>query len=813
MLTSQLNQMPRDFVKLLLHMAYISMSKDQHKKGHTLDLIISRSDDELISECSVLPSLGSDHNLIDCLIDYAKPSPLRVRSTVRNFKKMNKIDFSNDLNAVVNALELRGTVDEMLQQLDSSVDGVLDARAPSQTRTRSLRPRFPWYNEEINDARRIRRKLERKWRKTKSEENHSAYLDQCHSVNKLIHTAKETYYKHELESSDNKNMYVILNNLLHNNVKSLPACDSVSDLCNSFAQFFNNKVAKIRGDLVKNSDVVQDVANPSDVNHNVVAFESFKPVDTEDIEKIVRSASNKSCVLDTLPMWLFKDNMEIMCQALKVIVNESFASGVFPSRLKEAIVCPVLKKSTLDKNVLQNYRPVSNIRYYSKIIEKIASIQLQDHLRAHGLQEEYQSAYRAQHSTETALLRVKTDILTEMDNGRAVFVVLLDLSAAFDTVDHQILLDCLSTNFNITGVALGWIRSYLLDRSFRVSTGGDLSVSEDAEGSGSTEPAVSKKVNLEYGVPQGSVLGPLFFVLYTNYIGHIIRRFGIKFHIYADDIQLYIPFDPKIASASRIALTKLTSCINEIYKWMTKNMLKLNNSKTEFFVAASTHNMKILQDVSLKIGDITIKPSSAIKNLGVIFDQAMSMESHVKSLVKTINFHLRNIYRIRRYITVDSCHHLVRSLVLSRLDYANSLLLGISAKDRKKLQSLQNRAARIIFRCNRFEPSAPLRRELHWLPVNERVIFKILLLTYKGVNNLAPGYVAELLTEYIPGRENMRSGNKHLLTVRRTNRQVGDSAFDIAGPRHWNSLPLHIRLSPSVSVFKKLLKTHLFPSI
>jgi hypothetical protein len=476
-------------------------------------------------------------------------------------------------------------------------------------------------------------------------------------------------------------------------------------------------------------------------------------------------------VLDTLPRWLFKDNNETMCQALKVIVNKSFSSGEFPSKLREAIVCPVLKKSTLDKNVLQNYRPVSNIRYYSKIMEKIASVQLQDHLRIHGLQEEFQSAYRARHSTETALLRVKTDIMAEMDVGKAVFVVLLDLSAAFDTVDHQILLDCLSTQFNITGVALKWIRSYLRDRSFRVSTGGDIPVTEDAEGSGSTTSGASEKVRLDYGVPQGSVLGPLFFVLYTNYIGNIIRQHGINFHIYADDIQLYLAFDPRIDGAAELALAKLTSCIKDIHRWMTRNMLKLNNSKTEFFVASSPHNLNKLQDISLKIGNVTINPSSTIKNLGVTFDRTMSMENHVKSVVKTVNFHLRNIYRIRRYITVESCHHLVRSLVLSRLDYANSLLMGISDKDRRKLQTLQNRAARIIFRCNRLEPSAPLRRELHWLPVKERVVFKVLLLTYKGVNNLAPAYLAEFLKKYTPGRVNLRSGNQHLITVPRTHRQ------------------------------------------
>ena len=136
-------------------------------------------------------------------------------------------------------------------------------------------------------------------------------------------------------------------------------------------------------------------------------------------------------------------------------------------------------------------------------------------------------------------------------------VVLLGLTVAFDKVDHQILLDRLLTSFNITGVALRWIRSYLRGRSFRVSTGGDLSVSEDAEG--------SENVRIDYGVPQGSVLGPLYFVLYTNYIGNIILQHGIKYHVYVDDIQLHISFDPKDENASNMALVKLSACINDIH--------------------------------------------------------------------------------------------------------------------------------------------------------------------------------------------------------------------------------------------------------
>ena len=132
------------------------------------------------------------------------------------------------------------------------------------------------------------------------------------------------------------------------------------------------------------------------------------------------------------------------------------------------------------------------------------------------------------------------------------------------------------------------------------------------------------------------------------------------------------------------------------------------------------------------------------------------MSHHVRTIVKNVNFHLRSIYRIRRYITIESCHHLVRALILSRLDYANSLMLGISAKDRNQLQKLQNRAVRIVFRAERLHPSAPLLRTLHWLPVDQRIKFKVLLYVFKGVHGLAPPYLNEFLVPYSPGRPNLR---------------------------------------------------------
>ena len=204
-----------------------------------------------------------------------------------------------------------------------------------------------------------------------------------------------------------------------------------------------------------------------------------------------------------------------------------------------------------------------------------------------------------------------------------------------------------------------------------------------------------------------------------------------------------------------------------------------------------------------------IQRSPKHRNLGV----TLSMTDHVKTIVKSVNFHLRNIRRIRRFITVGSCHHLVRALILSRLDYANSLMLGISAKDRNQLQKLQNRAARIVFRAERRHPSAPLLRTLHWLPVDQRIKFKVLLCVYKAINGLAPPYINELIMPYASDRYNLRSSDDTLLLHNpRTSKRYGDMSFHADAPRLWNSLPFNIRNSTSVMVFRKQLKTYLFPS-
>ena len=376
-------------------------------------------------------------------------------------------------------------------------------------------------------------------------------------------------------------------------------------------------------------------------------------------------------------------------------------------------------------------------------------------------------------------------------------MVLLDLSAAFDTVDHGLLLYRLKNDIGVSGTVLKWFDSYLSSRCSSVSI----------------DNVFSEQSKLVYGVPQGSVIGPVQFVIYTQPMGAIIRSHNVSFHSYADDTQLYVSFNPKIAGAAETALAKLEQCIAGIKEWMNQNKLKLNNDKTEFFIAGSYQSLQKLPKVQLKVADIHIEPSCNIRNLGIIFDSNMTMCKQVNSLVSSGNYQLRNIRRICRYLDQDTRHLVVRALFLSRLDYGNALLYGAKSQDLIRLQSLQNRAAKLIFSASRLDSPSPLLKKLHWLPVTKRIQFKICLHVYKCLNDCGPEYLANLLAHInrpSTAPVTRSATDKTLLAIPFSKKCIGEEAFSVAGPSLWNSLPQHVRNAGSTAVFKKLLKTHLF---
>ena len=442
-----------------------------------------------------------------------------------------------------------------------------------------------------------------------------------------------------------------------------------------------------------------------------------------------------------------------------------------------------------DHNELANYRPIMNLSYITKIIEKVLSKQLIEYLETNKLYPMYQSAYRKDHSTETVLTRLLNDLLLAVDKGQAAIVVTLDQTAAFDMCDVGILTDRLRCEFGIVGDALKLLHSYLTDRTFRVRTSlSDISVSADTE----------------YGVPQGSIMGPLLYVLYTSPLARLVTNLGLQCHFYADDMQLFYVFKDTNVGCERIEL-----CIKSIQGWMKKNFLKLNPEKTEMLLVGSRHVVKHSPVINININGITLKNVENVKSLGVYLNGDLSMEKFVNEKCKSVSLYLRKLGKVRPLLTFDATQSLLNAFVISRLDYCNSLLAGVSQCLINRLQRLQNWAVRILFKLSKYEHVSYYLSEVHWLPVAQRINFKILLLVFKCINNEAPLYLKDTLLPHKPSRA-LRSNNKMLLELPCIKTNYGEKAFSFYGAKSWNKLPLSIKESPSVEIFKKRIKTYLF---
>ena len=252
----------------------------------------------------------------------------------------------------------------------------------------------------------------------------------------------------------------------------------------------------------------------------------FIPVTEIKFRRLIKSTPPKACNLDPLPTWLLKDCLDELLPVLTNIINVSLSSGVVPRSFRASLILPVLKKPNLDPNDLGNYHPIANLPFVSKVLERIVADQLMCYVDSHHLLPGNQSAYRNFHSTETALLKVLNDLLLAVDKGDEAVMFLLDFSAAFDTLDHTVLLwKRLVKDYSITGTVLQWIDSYLQDRTQRVIINGTCSA-----------PSA-----LSCGVPQSSVVAPLLLLLYTGPLAKIITSHqGVNYAIYADDTQIYL---------------------------------------------------------------------------------------------------------------------------------------------------------------------------------------------------------------------------------------------------------------------------------
>ena len=441
----------------------------------------------------------------------------------------------------------------------------------------------------------------------------------------------------------------------------------------TLSTYFVEKINLISHDLeTAAKDLDADNVISSDTECSGTSINAFDVVDSVTVKKIIDKSKKTSCHLDPAPTKFILQFINILLPVIVLLINKSLVLGSVPDCFKKAIVKPLLKKSNLDPCVNKNFRPVSNLCYVSKLLERVVAEQLLKHLEQNSYLDKFQSAYRAGFSTETALLKVLNDALVNINSGNLVLLVLLDLSAAFDTINHSLLLDRLQSSAGICDSALSWFSSYLTNRSQSVLVG----------------TSFSEESTLLCGVPQGSVLGPILFSIYTSSLGKVIESFGIGRQFFADDTQLLNSFSPKPDEVARV-VKNLENCCSKIKEWMLFNRLKLNDDKTEVILLGPEERRNSINLDSIKVGDSDISIVNNVRNLGLYLDSNLSMSSHVNYIVKCCYYHLRRLGQIRKLLSKEAANAIAVASILSRLDYCNSCLWGINLQDIDRLQKIQ----------------------------------------------------------------------------------------------------------------------------
>ncbi|KAF7235229.1 Protein TANC1 [Varanus komodoensis] len=449
----------------------------------------------------------------------------------------------------------------------------------------------------------------------------------------------------------------------------------------------------------------------------------------------LRTEMNSACVgipdefLCPITRELMKEPV-IAADSEKLLLEDKLLVELDGTMLAEkAVVRPVLKKASLDPEVAANYRPVANIPFLGKVLERVVAAQLQSLFDETDYLDPFQSGFRPGYGTESALVALYDDLCRGKDRGSASLLVLLDLSAAFDTIDHGILLDRL-VGLGVGGTAWQWFLSYL-DGQFQKVVLGDFG---------------SAPWQLCHGVPQGSILSPLLFNIYMKQLGEVIRRCGLRNHQYADDTQLYLSFSTNPGEAVAV----LNRGLAKVMGWMRANKLKLNPDNTEVLLLGGSGLG--MGDLGLVLNGVALPLRDRVRSLGVLLDPELSLEAQVTAVARSAFLQLWLIHQLRPFLENDCLVTVTNALVTSQLVFCNALYVGLPLKTVQILQLVQNRAARLLMGTGHCSHLTPVLRQLHWLLIEVRAQFKVLVMTSKALNGLGPGYLKECLHPYMPSR-------------------------------------------------------------
>lgn len=767
-----------DFTQLITKATRVSESVKS-----LLDVILVNNDHRII-DSGVVPVSLSDHYLVYCVLKsgVTKAPPRTIE--YRSYKNFNVNSFIADLNNVPwHVTESADNIDDAVFLWNKLFSEVADSHAPVK-RCRVKGSPVNWMNNKINEAMKDRDFHHRRAVKTNSAYHWSNYRRLRNLVNRKIKSAKSKYYCELIKEAkgDSSKIWKAVNEASSRNVKSSsPTCimadgvqlTSPSSIATAMNIYFSS-IGKFLAEKISSRVTVQSVHSPT-MTQSVFYLNE---IDEETVLKLLLSLkTNKAIGLDNISARLLKCGAHEICPSVTKLLNLSIRSGKFPAIWKCSKVAALFKSG--ERTNATNYRPISILPTLSKILEKVVHFQFYQYLKLHNVLSNKQFGFRPKLSTTSALSSFSDEVLLNMEQGNLCGVVFLDLTKAFDTVNHCILLSKLSA-VGVSPSSLKWFESYLSHRKQQTSCGNDL----------------SEALPVTFGVPQGSILGPLLFLVYINNLPDVIKNSHVT--LYADDTVLYC-----FSKDPRHLEQKLNEDLLRVAHWLCENKLTLNLEKTKSMLIGSNRKLGDISSFSLSIFDTDINTVSNFKYLGIMLSTHFTWTSHIEYISSKINKNLGLLRRIKHLLPKQARLLFYNSLVLPIFDYADVIW---GDKDNvvlmNELQVLQNKAAKIILNRPLHSSASDALSTLKWLNLKQRRMYHRCIYIYKCINNLTDHSLDIVKCSEI---HSYNTRNKDALRLPKVKRKWGKQRTNYKAIKDWNNLDSEIRNAQTLAIFKKNL--------
>ena len=645
------------------------------ENGESLIDVVMTTNEKLISSNDVLMSTISDHNLVYISLKLKKPRVKPSYVTIRSYTNYSADNFLRDLSYTpFHIISLFDDFNDQVDVFNELFLVVLNQRAPVKRVKIRYKPN-PFITPGIRQLMKTRDQWRKLARKTNDPLHWNGYRFFRQEVKREIRVAEKVHVRTQiLDSNGNSNsIWKIINRCLPRKQQdNFMASEDITEFAkpdelNDFFTSVGSMTAQKASDLALhhglniNLDVQTLLHTSSNVSPEL--FELHQ-VTENHVERVIRRLpSNKVPGMDKIFSRILKDSLPCTLTTITRIVNNSFFTNTFARAWKTAEVTPILKCGNPD--VPNNYRPISLLPIVSKITERLVHGQLMEYLIRNNKLAVHQSGNRKLHSTETALLYVTDQLLQAMDDKKVSIMVLLDMSKAFDSIRHDILLSKLQS-LGFSQSALDWFLSYLSDRQQCVRIG----------------DAVSEVLPLVFGVPQGSILGPVLFTIYVDDLFSVPKR--CLSASYDDDCKLYLSFPPAELTTS---IPALIEDLVRISQWCCKNSLLINPDKTKILTVGVPQLLQKLSSFNITLFDKELTPVPVVKDLGVLLDTCLSYNEHITKTASNCFLKLKQINRIKHLLDRKTLLLVINSFVFSKLLYCSTVWSSTSNSNISKLEN------------------------------------------------------------------------------------------------------------------------------